>query len=145
MGFATVSHELHRVRRSALNPYFSKRSIAEYAPVVQSVVDKFCTRLDDATRSGVLVNLKYAYAAMTTDVINEYCFSRTYDAVLTPDFNTGFYESIMALSQMVHIVSSASSHDNIRGSDAKLRSSNKCHGFLPSCNHYRYDDTGHQL
>lgn len=108
MGFSTVSHELHKIRRSALNPYFSKRSIAEYAPIIQSVVNKFCTRLEDATQTGVLVNLKYGYAAMTTDVINEYCFSRTHNAVLTPDFNVGFYESIMALSQMVHVVSSAS-------------------------------------
>ncbi|MCJ1271041.1 hypothetical protein MMC22_010940 [Lobaria immixta] len=103
MGFATVSHELHRIRRSALNPYFSKRSIAEYAPVIQSVVDKFCTRLDEATRTGELVNLKYAYAAVSTDVINEYCYSRTYNAVLAPDFNIGFYESIMALSQLCHV------------------------------------------
>lgn len=105
MGFATVSHELHKIRRAAINPYFSKRSIAEYSPVIQSVVDKFCTRLDEATRTGELVNLKYAYAAVSTDVINEYCYSRTLNAVLAPDFNIGFYESIMALSQLVHVVS----------------------------------------
>lgn len=115
MGFATVSHELHRIRRSALNPYFSKRSIAEYAPVIQGVVDKFCTRLDEATRTGELVNLKYAYAAVSTDVINEYCYSRTYNAVLAPDFNIGFYESIMALSQLCHVVSIAWFGDIVTG------------------------------
>lgn len=111
MGFTTVSHELHRIRRAALNPYFSKRSIAEYAPVIQSVVDKFCARLEEATGTGVLVNLKYAYAAVATDVINEYCYSRTHNAVLTPDFNVGFYESVMALSKMCHMVSSAPFRD----------------------------------
>lgn len=79
----------------------------QYAPVIQTVVDQFCTRLDDATRTGVLVNMKYAYAAVTTDVINEYCFSRTYNAVMTSDFNLRFYESVMGMSQMVHMVSSA--------------------------------------
>lgn len=77
----------------------------DYAPVIQTVVDKFCTRLDNATRTGVLVNMKYAYAAVTTDVINEYCFSRTHDAVLTSDFNPKFYESVTAMFEMVHVVS----------------------------------------
>ena len=145
MGFSTVSHELHKVRRSALNPYFSKRSIAEYSPVIQSVVTKFCTRLEDATQTGVLVNLKYAYAAVTTDVINEYCYSRTYNAVLTPDFNVGFYESVMALSKMCHLVSSAScSFVTLIGSDVNRQSSNKCHGSLPWCTQYRYDDNVHK-
>ena len=73
--------------------------------MIQSVIDKFCNRLDDETRTGGAVNLKYAYAAVTTDVINQYCFSRTKNAVLAPDFNVNFYESIMALSQLCHVVS----------------------------------------
>ena len=103
--FSVVSHEHHRLRRSAINPYFSKRSINQFAPIIQGVVYKLCIRLEEAKKTGELINMQYAYAAMTTDVINEYCFSRTYDAVLTPDFNVDFYESVMALSQMVHVVS----------------------------------------
>lgn len=115
MVFSTVPHELHKVRRSAISPFFSKRSIGEYALVIQSIVDNFCLRLDEASRTGVLVNLNYAYAAMTTDVINEYCFSRTHNAVLAPDFNDSYYESIHALARSCHMVSSASFRNIVRG------------------------------
>lgn len=33
--FASVDHETHRLRRSALNPFFSKRKIAGYVPQMQ--------------------------------------------------------------------------------------------------------------
>ena len=103
------------MRRSAISPFFSKRSIGEYALVIQSTVDKFCLRLDEASQTGVLVNLNYAYAAMTTDVINEYCFSRTQNAVLAPDFNINYYESMNVLVQLGHVVSSASFRNIVRG------------------------------
>ena len=141
MTFATVPHELHRNRRAAINPFFSKKSIAEYAPIIQSVVDRFCTRLGAATQTEVLLNLKYAYAAVTTDVINEYCFSRTHNAVLAPDFNIDTYKSMYAWTNMCHVVSGVSISDIV--SNVDRRSSNKCHGFWASCNRYRYNHTVH--
>lgn len=105
MAFATTPHELHKLRRRAMDPFFSKRSINDYVPTIQSVIDKFCGRLEDAKRTGKLINLQYAYAAMTTDVINEYCYSKTDDAVLTPDFNVDIYDAGIAITKLSHVVS----------------------------------------
>ena len=108
MGFATTPHEHHKLRRNAITPFFSKRCINTYAPLIQNVIDKFCRRLEDAKRKGEVINVKCAYAALTTDIINEYSFSRTHDVVLEPDFNVEYYDPTMALSQFCHVVSKSS-------------------------------------
>ena len=49
----TVDHDLHRVRRGALNPFFSKRSVLEILPFVQNIIDKLCGRFDDARQENL--------------------------------------------------------------------------------------------
>ena len=85
-----------------------------------------------AKQTGELVNVRYAYAAVTTDVINEYCFSKIYDAVLTPDLNTEFYESVTALTKMVHVVSRYFELNDWDMADGVSSSSSRCRGPLTS-------------
>jgi len=84
--FATDLHEKHRVRRALINMFFSKRSIARLEPVIQSVVDKFCSRLEGFRKSGEPLNLRNAYMAMGTDVIHQYCFAAPNYYLDEPDF-----------------------------------------------------------
>lgn len=90
----TVQHDLHRLRRGALNAFFSKRSVNNLAPYIQTSIDKLCSRFEQAIETGERINLKHAYAAFTSDVIREYCFSRSPDAVLTPDFNARSHDDL---------------------------------------------------
>ena len=73
--FSTDLHEKHRIRRGLINSFFSKRSIAKLEPVIQSVVDKLCDRFEGFRKSGEPLNLRDAYMALGTDVINQYCFA----------------------------------------------------------------------
>ncbi|MCJ1312098.1 hypothetical protein MMC25_005772 [Agyrium rufum] len=92
--FGTSDHDLHRIRRTPLNKHFSKKSIDELQPWIRSTVEKLSGRLLDAIHTERLVNLKYAYAAVNRDIIEEYCFSRTVDSVLLPDFSRKFTDSL---------------------------------------------------
>ena len=42
--FSTVSHDVHRTRRGALNPFFSKRSVQQLEPLIRSKVEKLSDR-----------------------------------------------------------------------------------------------------
>jgi cytochrome P450 len=66
--FSTVSHDLHRIRRGALAPFFSKASVAQLEPTVQAVIAKFVLRLKGLQGSGTPINLIDAYSALTNDV-----------------------------------------------------------------------------
>ena len=90
----TADHHLHRLRRSALNPFFSRRSVAELIPFLELNLERLSQRFDEASKTGEPLNLKYVYAALTVDNITEYCFSRCDDHVLKPDFNRQFFDNI---------------------------------------------------
>ena len=100
-----MDRDLHRVRRSALNPFFSKRSINDLSSFIQNTVDVLFARFDDAAKKGEPINLRFAYHALAIDVMGEICFSRSYNAVLMPDFNQRSFENLQAFMEMSPLVS----------------------------------------
>jgi len=90
--FGTVSQDLHRVRRSALNPFFSKRSITAIGPLIQDKVDKLCTSLSTYVNGERPANLSIAYLSLTIDVISQYAFGKSYGLVDRPEFSPLWYD-----------------------------------------------------
>jgi hypothetical protein len=91
---STVPHRLHKLRRGALNPFFSKRSVAEYAGIIESLVNKLCGRLDEFLESKTPIDLRVAFAALTVDVISKYSYGTSYDVLGQPDLSPGLYRGI---------------------------------------------------
>ncbi|KAL7652954.1 hypothetical protein ACMYSQ_007697 [Aspergillus niger] len=100
--FATVDHDLHRMRRSALSPFFSKASVRRLQPVIWEKVDKLLRRLDEFKNTGQPVRMDIAYAAFTNDVIMEYSFNHSRDRLQKPDFGEPAQEAVLAMSKVVH-------------------------------------------
>ncbi|EDO01120.1 hypothetical protein SS1G_03594 [Sclerotinia sclerotiorum 1980 UF-70] len=92
--FGTQDHDHHRIRRAALNPFFSKKSINDLVARIQRPILILCDRLEKATKTGEILNMKYFYAAVTLDIINDYCFSREPDNVLRPDFGRKSFDDV---------------------------------------------------
>jgi cytochrome P450 len=61
-------HNIHRMRRAALNPYFSNQAINRIEPVVRSKLDTLCSKLAEANKSGEVVNVELAFMALTVSV-----------------------------------------------------------------------------
>jgi hypothetical protein len=115
--FATVSHETHRMRRSALNPFFSMTKVRNLESVIQERVDAFLRRIAEFGNDGGILRLDAACAAYTAgtdllhlelepqrwpenvlivcsqDVIVEYAFARSGRALEAPDFDIAFHKS----------------------------------------------------
>ncbi|KAL6240925.1 hypothetical protein RBB50_012184 [Rhinocladiella similis] len=94
--FATAPHNLHRIRRAALNPYFSKRSISQTENLILAKVQVLCRRLEQACKSGQVIRLDVAYMALTMDVITHYCFGHSYDYLEEDDFKASWKETVIA-------------------------------------------------
>jgi cytochrome P450 len=99
----TLPHSHHRLRRAALNPYFSKQSVANLEPTIKGVVEKLCNRFEQAKASGEPINLGYAYAALAMDVITEYSFSKSYGCVDDPGFAHQWPDIVDGISRQSHI------------------------------------------
>lgn len=89
-------HALHRARRAAINPYFSRAAIAQLeAQSIRAKVELLCGRLQEhaspsstaaAGGGGEVVDVGAAMTALTLDVISEYCYGDCYDCLRDPAF-----------------------------------------------------------
>ncbi|KAL4990946.1 cytochrome P450 [Aspergillus falconensis] len=102
--FATVRHEHHRLRRSALNPLFSKSAIQRLRPQMQNTLAQLCSRLDGFTFTGKDVDLGIALTAFAADVITEYCFGQSLGLIGKDDFGKEWIEMVSAPSELGHLV-----------------------------------------
>lgn len=77
---------MHRVRRAALNPFFSKQSVGHLENIIQLSIDRLYFRLGCFVDSGLPVNLSDAFTAVSGDVISSYTFGKSYNLVEQDEF-----------------------------------------------------------
>ena len=103
--FDTTDHAHHARRRGAMNPFFSRQKILNYALYAQSRVERLCKRLEDEYKgTSKVFCFNDAWASLTTDVINYYSFAISYDFQDYPDFVAPFTKSIKLLALSLHLV-----------------------------------------
>ncbi|KAL1962675.1 hypothetical protein VTN77DRAFT_9309 [Rasamsonia byssochlamydoides] len=93
--FATVSHNHHRLRRAALNPFFSKKAVAKMEPLIRDKVERLCARFADAVDSQAVIRLDAAYMALTMDIITHYAFGESYNYIGDEDFRLSWKEAVI--------------------------------------------------
>ncbi|OAG39698.1 hypothetical protein AYO21_05973 [Fonsecaea monophora] len=99
----TADYALHRRRRAALNPFFSKRSIMDFQPVIRQKVEQLSRTLREYKAKGKPVVLSEAFPAFAGDIITEYSFGICYDHLGSPDFSESFHAAFMAVGEFGHV------------------------------------------
>lgn len=61
----TNPHDHHKLRRSALNPFFSKASVRRLQPLLDAKMDHLLERFEEFRKSGGVLVLNHAFAALT--------------------------------------------------------------------------------
>jgi hypothetical protein len=77
----TVEHELHRTRRAALNPFFSRSNINAQVPIVQEKANLLVEQLSTSADLDQPVRLDISFEALTIDVITQCAFGKSYDSI----------------------------------------------------------------
>ncbi|KAI0169405.1 putative flavonoid 3-hydroxylase [Hypoxylon sp. FL1284] len=70
--FGTVSHELHRLRRSAISPLFSKSDAAKATPIMYDNVDLLLQRMDEQVLRDGAAEIRMNYLALATDNVADH-------------------------------------------------------------------------
>ncbi|MAD85597.1 MAG: hypothetical protein CL912_21765 [Deltaproteobacteria bacterium] len=96
---ATIDHDHHRLRRSAISPFFSKTNVRKLEPVIQGNVDKLMRRLERLEGTRKPVNLNVVFGAFTSDIIIEYAFGESQGYLDEEDFNVDFFQVSSFLNQ----------------------------------------------
>jgi cytochrome P450 len=97
---ATVSHEVHRMRRAAMNRYFSKESVRRLEPILSANFEKLVEKLGEFKRTGQPVNVNLPFSAFTSDIITEYCFGESHRWLDKPGFNAKFIDMMASVHEM---------------------------------------------
>jgi cytochrome P450 len=108
----TIDHELHRLRRSALNPFFSKQAVTRLEPVIKANVDHLYRRLREFAGTGKPVNLSDAFTCLSADVIGAYAFGKEYGFLNSKDFFPR-WRLLMMVCEKVHASSTTDSSPRI--------------------------------
>ena len=87
------------MRRQPVNPYFSKQSVTKLEPAIRAVVENLCRRLCEFRELKEPVNIGHAYAALTLDIITDYCFAKSYGCINRPTFAPEWPAAIDATSK----------------------------------------------
>jgi len=63
--FSAVKHDQHRIRRAALNPFFSKGKVRSLQPLIEEVVRKLLARFEEFHQLGEPLPISFGFAALT--------------------------------------------------------------------------------
>ncbi|KAL6884430.1 cytochrome P450 [Trichoderma evansii] len=87
---SAVSHDQHRLRRSSINPFFSKAAVLRLEERIQSRVRILCERLSGFLERGEIVDISVAMTSLTLDIITEYSFGESWNLMDKDDLSYNF-------------------------------------------------------
>ncbi|KAL8793906.1 MAG: hypothetical protein Q9195_003525 [Heterodermia aff. obscurata] len=82
----TTPHDLHRLRRKPLEPFFSRSGISRSWPDIAEVVESFARRIESLKGTGVVIRFDHAGSALAGDVIGRICWNKEKRLLDDPDF-----------------------------------------------------------
>jgi cytochrome P450 len=90
--FGTTNNALHRIRRAAINPVFSRKAVLQLEDVIQAKTQKLVRRMEEILSEGKPVDLHHGYRALSVDIVTEYSFDNCYNQLDTLDFAEDFFD-----------------------------------------------------
>lgn len=98
-----MGHDLHRSRRAALSPFFSKQNIRRLEPTLVEVLHLVFQRLDENIESRRPINLALLFRAATYDIISDYAFGEGPANLKKPDLNKPYFDAYHEMVMTWHI------------------------------------------
>ena len=89
--FTTPSNDLHRVRRSGLNSFFSRKVVLDLEAVVHEKAEKLSKLVLEALDTDRAVDMHHGLRAVSIDVITDYAFGKSYGLLDQPDLGLKFF------------------------------------------------------
>ncbi|KAJ5591481.1 uncharacterized protein N7459_001850 [Penicillium hispanicum] len=75
----TADYKLHKVRRDALAPFFSRKNILSMEPLIAKKVEQLSQKIGDYAAAGKPVNLSDVFFAFSNDVVTNFLFAHQID------------------------------------------------------------------
>ncbi|KAI1079136.1 cytochrome P450 [Whalleya microplaca] len=100
----TKEHDLHRIRRKALEPFFSKLGINRLQPVIAEVAEHLDSRLREFAGTNKVIRLDHAFSAYAGDVVGRMCLdtkNRNDRFLSDPDFSPDWFNAMYLIIRSI--------------------------------------------
>ncbi|KAH8803014.1 cytochrome P450 [Xylogone sp. PMI_703] len=87
------NHDLHKSRRAAVSPFFSKQNIRRLDPTIDNVLARIFDQLDAHIKTKQPINMSMLYRAATRDIISEYAFGDDGTCPIREDLNEPYFQA----------------------------------------------------
>ncbi|KAI0538391.1 cytochrome P450 family protein [Xylaria digitata] len=101
--FGTVDHDHHRLRRGALNKFYSKQKVNALQHVIQNLANKLCDKLEPYSNTGTPIDFEGAFGDFTLDAIAEYTIDSNLGLLDRDGFNGDLRKTFRGLGEVGHI------------------------------------------
>ncbi|KUI60841.1 Trichodiene oxygenase [Cytospora mali] len=93
--FGTADHDLHRIRRRALDKFFSRQQILKLETEINGLTQRLCHKL--LRKTGEVLDIQTVYSCLVTDLISAYCFGETMGFMEQEGWEPNFREPVNGL------------------------------------------------
>ncbi|KAI8262666.1 Cytochrome P450 monooxygenase [Colletotrichum sp. SAR11_239] len=102
--FSTARHELHKIRRAAISPFFAKSKVREQTGDIQALMNTISRRLTtEYAGTGRVLNLHDVWRCFAADNIMDLVFGSPLDLHLSPEFRAPFTGAITRVTNWSHV------------------------------------------
>ncbi|KAH9905881.1 putative cytochrome P450 [Xylariomycetidae sp. FL2044] len=100
----TVDHDVHRMRRGAVNRFFSRAQITKLEDVIKELIDQLCDKmLRLGLRDGAPFDVTSAYSCFMTDLISAYALGEPIGFLKQENWEPNFRKPIVALTSTMYL------------------------------------------
>ncbi|PMD48982.1 cytochrome P450 [Hyaloscypha variabilis F] len=103
---AALSHDVHKGRRDALSPFFSKRNVLHLEPLITQKLKQLCELIRKHANDMTPINLSDVFFAFCNDVVNNFLFAHQTDVLANEEkaatLRHNTYELLMGINVNKH-------------------------------------------
>ncbi|KAL8738593.1 MAG: hypothetical protein Q9181_000644 [Wetmoreana brouardii] len=87
----TASSSQHRIRRQVLQNHFSRQSTNQMSYIIHERLDRLCEHYRARQGTGEPVRASLVYRALSTDIICEYAFGKSWHFLEDPEYSLSYF------------------------------------------------------
>ncbi|KAL8765571.1 MAG: hypothetical protein Q9209_007402 [Squamulea sp. 1 TL-2023] len=102
--FGTVSHEVHRRRRAAIGPFFSKATVATSESMIYDKANILSQLLRKKMTTDGVVELRQTFLALTTDTLSHHAFDQPSNLLSNEQAAVDWMRTVKAIAYLTPLI-----------------------------------------
>lgn len=102
--FGTIQHDIHRKRRAAVSPFFSKRSVLNSEPLMHENLAALCRNIEVQIKQKGFAEMRKNYLALSTDILCDHMFDNPLGLLKSEEAAVNWQETIKTVAELTPLV-----------------------------------------